>query len=205
MFVSAEMRWFWREVSPSDLERWFFRQDPAPSAGEPRVDEYLWQANEKEIGIKKRGDKPAIEVKGLVAILQDTELPLAPHFELWCKWNVEGLKMADRVITKKVRWLRKFDTTDSATLEIPLGPDERPLNGRSLPPEGCNMELTKVVVIDQPARWWTLGFEAFGGLESAPAHLRKAVSYVRSASFPSIVNGDYLSYPAWLNAQSAFH
>jgi hypothetical protein len=42
-------------------------------------------------------------------------------------------------------------------------------------------------------------------LESAPAHLRKAVSYVRSASFPSIVNGDYLSYPAWLNAQSAFH
>jgi hypothetical protein len=205
MFVSAEMRWFWRDVCPSDLERWFFRQDPAPGGGDSRVDEYLRQANEKEIGVKKRGNKPAIEVKGLVAILQDSELRLAPHLEVWCKWNSEGLRMADVVITKKVRWLRKFDTSDPATVEIPLSPDGKPLNGRSLPREGCNLELTKVVVIDQPGWWWTLGFEAFDGLESAPVNLRKAVKYVRSASFPSVVNGDYLSYPEWLNAQSTFH
>jgi hypothetical protein len=201
MFVSAEMRWFWRDVCPSDLKRWFFRQDPPPGGGDPRIDEYLRQPNEKEIGIKKRGNKPAIELKGLVATLRHSDLALAPHLEVWCKWDsvAPGLKMADKVITNKTRWLRKFDTSDSATVEIPLGPEEKPLNGRPLPKEGCNLELTEVIVTDQPGPWWTLGFEAFDGLESAPANLRKVVNYVGSASFPPIVTGTYLSYPEWLS------
>jgi hypothetical protein len=41
------------------------------------------------------------------------------------------------------------------------GSNEKPLNGRHLPKEGSNLELTEVTVTDQPGPWWTLGFEAF--------------------------------------------
>jgi hypothetical protein len=113
-----------------------------------------------------------LEVKGLVG---RTAWPLdsvAPHVEIWCKWSCKilGFRLTNAVpipITK-TRWLRQFDTSNSTLLEVSLGPDEKPKEGYSLPVQGCNGELTEVNSANLTEPWWTLGFEAFGELETVP-------------------------------------
>jgi hypothetical protein len=199
MIVTAEMRWFWSERCPPDLERWFFQSTPKAGVGLPRCDAYVRQPNGSELGVKRRGSKPGFELKGLVAILRHSELAtLAPHGELWCKWYSNGLLWDETALLtiQKVRWIRKLITSGTAIVEVPLGPDEAPLDGGSIP-GGCNLTLTKVQIVGVQGQWWTFCFEASGDVESAPNNLRSAIKYVRSGSFPSL-NGAFLSYPGWL-------
>jgi hypothetical protein len=201
MLVSAELRWFWPNQCPRELERWFFDASPGAGGGQLQCHEYLRPQNEPELGIKKRGSKPGVELKGLVSILRYPELMfLAPYCELWCKWksNAIDVPRTNSMATEKVRWIRKIDTSGPAALEIPVGPDEAPLNGGLLPKEGCNLELTKVEIVGVSGRWWTFCFEAFGDIESAPKNLQMAAKHAGSNSFPH-PNGDFLSYPAWLS------
>ena len=52
------------------------------------MDKYVPQRKEAEISLKKRGNKPEYEIKGLVSTRRAAELePLAPHIEIWCKWS----------------------------------------------------------------------------------------------------------------------
>jgi hypothetical protein len=200
MRVTAEMRWFWPNECPPDLKSWFFKPSPRAGGGLPRFDEYVQQSNASELGIKKRGSKAGIEVKGLIGTLSCPELmSLAPHCELWCKWTASDLLLnkTNSLMTKKVRWIRRLDTSGPAAYEVPVGPDEAPLNGRWLQ-EGCNLTLTKVQIVGVAGEWWTFCFEAFGDLESAPNNLQAATKHVRSMSFPQ-PNGAFLSYPAWLS------
>lgn len=57
------------------------------------------------------------------------------------------------------------------SLKIPLDPNEKPNAGYSLPIQGCNVELTEVQIVGHSGVWWTLGFEAFGELDTVPANL----------------------------------
>jgi hypothetical protein len=199
MLLSAEMRWFWPNQCPHDLERWFFDALPQAGGGKSRRDEYL-RPIEPELGIKKRGSKSGMELKGLVSIIRSSELMfLAQCSELWCKWTSDAVPITNSIAAKKIRWLRKIDTSGPAALEIPLGPDEAPLNGAALPKEGCNLELTKVEIEGVSGLWWTFCFEAFGDLESAPQNLQIAAKHAASNSLPQL-SGDFLSYPAWLSS-----
>lgn len=203
MFITAEMRWFW-PACPSDLKSWFFDHAPTPGGGQPRCDEYLRHPNQSELGIKKRGTQDYVEVKGLVATLRHPNLmPLAPHHEFWCKWTSENLSLdkQNSFVTEKVRWIRKFDTSQFTVVEVPLGPEEAPLDGISRR-EGCNLSLTNVQIVGVSRRWWTFGFEAYGNFESVSNNLRAATNYVRAQSFPK-PNGSFLSYPAWLSQFAA--
>jgi hypothetical protein len=65
---------------------------------------------------------------------------------------------------------------------------------------GCNVELTRVAFGPEPNVWWTLGFEAFGDLSSAPPALKSVVDAIRP---PAPVGGIELSYPAWIDIVSA--
>jgi hypothetical protein len=88
MRVTAEMRWFWLGQCPPDLERWFFKSSPRAGGRQPRCDEYVRPSNGAELGIKKRGSKAGVEVKGLIGTSRCPELILlAPHYELRCKWT----------------------------------------------------------------------------------------------------------------------
>jgi len=199
MIVTAEMRWFWSEECPADLKGWFFHSTPKAGGGLPRCDGYVRQANGSELGIKRRGTKAGYELKGLVAIIRHSELTtIGPHGELWCKWYVNDLPLDQAGFLKiqKVRWIRKLNLSDGAIVEVPLGPDEAPLDGRSTR-EGCNLTLTKVQIAGVAGQWWTFCFEASGDVDSAQNNLRSAIRYVRSVSFPNI-NGAFLSYPGWL-------
>ena len=84
--------------------------------------------------------------------------------------------------------------------EIPLDGNERPTKGHSLPAQGCNVELTDVQMPGHAGAWWTLGFEAFGDLDSVSANLTLTVLPEKPALVRIVASGEFLSYPAWLQA-----
>jgi hypothetical protein len=200
MFVSAEIRWFYPDECPTNLHRWFGEMSPAHGGGKLRIDEYLSQTNQSEVSIKKRGGKPGVEIKGLIAVCRSELVPFAPYVELWCKWRLHAsaLEMTKRMIIQKTRWIRTYDTSGAAIVEIPLQADEKPLNGQPLPQQGCNVEISKIQIAEEPRQWWTLGFEAFGDLDSAPGNLLKTTQYLIAHSFPLPICGEFLNYPSWL-------
>jgi hypothetical protein len=200
MFVSAEIRWFYPDECPANLHRWFGEASPSPGGGKLRIDEYLSQTDQSEVSIKIRGGRPGVEIKGLVAVCRSELVPFAPYVELWCKWRlqVSALEMTKRMIIQKTRWIRTYDTSRAAIVEIPLQADEKPLNGQPLPQQGCNVEISTIQIAEDSRQWWTLGFEAFGDLDSAPGNLLKTAQFLITRSFPLPICGEFLNYPSWL-------
>jgi hypothetical protein len=205
MLQSAEIRWFWRGALPPGLEDWFRGRGAHPCAaggGGTRTDEYLRDPGQGELGIKSRGGKPGLEIKGLVEVATPglAVAPFAGPVEIWVKWSCEALDLGSRprIPTEKQRWLRKFDTAGPTPEEIPLDDAERPVGGRPLPERGCNVELTRVGL---PAGivWWTLGFEAFGRLATLQADLAAAAAALAGRRPPPLPGGILASYPAWLD------
>jgi hypothetical protein len=202
MQISAEIRWFWPVKCPDGVEIWFRSGHTPPGGGTAREDEYLYEPKQTELGLKRRGEKPGVEAKGLVTVLpQPSEtIPFVGPIEIWCKWPMLTLKLSDVSIvsTKKIRWLRKFDTGGGDPTEISVGEDEAPTDRRPLPRLGCNVELTRVEVGGEDI-WWTLGFEAFGELASVERSLRSTLSLMAARRPPSLASGELLNYPAWLS------
>ena len=108
--------------------------------------------------------------------------------------------MGDEVAITKTRWLRKFDTGKYVRAEIPLDANGKPTKAHLLPVQGCNVELTDVQVLRQTGAWWTLGFEAFGDLDSVSANLTLTVLPEKPALVRIVPSGEFLSYPAWFQA-----
>jgi hypothetical protein len=203
MFLSAELRWFWSEA-PAGLEAWF--RDEAihgcrSGGGDTRVDRYLLEKRQQELGIKLRGSKPGVEIKGLVVsrLADSTVEPFAGPVQMWAKWSSEAMTLDQRPlldITKR-RHLRKFDTQGETPTEVPLTSDEKPADGRPLPEAGCNVELTAVTVYT--TTWWTLGFESFGDLGNVERSLL-ATAEVLAQRNPPLLDGGYIEgYPRWIS------
>jgi hypothetical protein len=204
MQLSAEIRWFWSKVPPPQLEGWFRNatEDTCPAGGgEKRQDDYLYDGSQIELGLKRRGGKAGVEIKGLVAAAWGnlTANPFAGPIELWSKWTSEVLELAsDRTVPiEKVRWLRKFDTAKQVPEEIPLDSKEKPLGKRVLPEIGCNVELTRITLRDDEV-WWTLGFESFGTFQTLGKDLCAVAATLAARQPPQIGTGLLASYPSWL-------
>ena len=209
MQISAEIRWFWSDVPPPKLEEWFrdaTEDTCAAGGGESRVDEYLYDGNQIELGLKRRGGKPGVEVKGLVAAEWGklTATPFVGPIELWTKWTSEVLELnSDRTVPiKKIRWLRKFDTAKQFPEEIPLDGKEKPLGTRPLPELGCNVELTQITLGDNKV-WWTLGFESFGTIQTVDKSLYAVAATLATRQPPELGTGLLASYPDWLKEHVA--
>ncbi len=204
MQVSAEIRWFWRNEPPPGLKDWFCKADHhfcSAGGGGTRMDEYLRDARQVELGIKRRGGKKGVEVKGLVAVTWGGLAvgPFAGPIQLWTKWTAEPLELqsSSTVVTEKRRWLRKFDTTMPLPQEVPLDAHEKPLDKRPLPALGCNVELTQVRLPNGQV-WWTLGFESFGTIWTVENDLRAVATTLVARRPPGLGEGMLASYPAWL-------
>lgn len=202
MQVSAEIRWFWRAKCPDAIETWFRSGSTQPGGGSAREDEYLHEPTQLEFGLKRRGKNIGVEAKGLVAVLPQPSnaVPFFGLIEIWCKWQLltVALRGLPTVPTRKIRWLRKFNTSGEEPSEIPLGEDEAPVDGRVLPGLGCNVELTRVELCGEQV-WWTLGFEAFGELSSVERSLRNTLSIMATRQPPPLGTGELLNYPTWLS------
>jgi hypothetical protein len=204
MQLSAEIRFFWSNEKPTALESWFMDQAvhrcPA-GGGKLRADVYLLDEKQIELGVKTRGDKPGVEVKGLVATLGNA-VEFNAHeisIEFWSKWPSQalGFDSAAGVTLHKKRWLRKFDTTNARVAELTLDPDERVVGGSAMPGMGCNVEWT---IVDTPGgeTCWTLGFEAFGHLQDVENSLRSVVRIMRERKPPLAPGAMATSYPEWI-------
>jgi hypothetical protein len=207
MQVSAEARWFWREAPPDGLERWFVDRPIAAGGGTPRIDEYLLDARQQELGIKTRGDaggRPGaggIEVKGLVEIRAPLPPPFPARVQIWTKWTSFALPIdgVPRVTIRKTRRLRKFDTGGPAVRELALDAGEGLIDrSAALPARGCHMELVALEAGDGRARWSTFGFEAFGPLDTIADSLARTIEHVQPVDAAVLAGGLELSYPSWL-------
>lgn len=212
MQVSAEIRWFWRDEVPG-LRDWFL--DPihhgfAPGGGEERIDVYLRDQSQEELGIKLRGVKgdkkddesKEVEIKGLVSVVEGqlNEGPFVGDIEIWTKWKSNQLTLSDKdslISIKKRRWLRKFDADGTSLIEIELGADERPLK-RQLPDRGCNIEFTEIEIQDNGQVWWSFGFESFANLSTVEMGVRAAAKEIATRNPKEFTGGLLASYPKWL-------
>jgi len=204
MLISAEIRWFWRDTAPEGLEDWFSGAAGHPNAaggGGTRTDDYLRDTTQSELGIKRRGGRKSIEIKGLVSVLQEglDAGPLVGEIELWAKWisGAVDLESDATIAVGKRRMFRKFDTSGPLPEEVLLGPDEAPIGGRQWPSRGCNAELTRVT-LERGDVWWTFGLEAFGTLSTVERDLRAVADVLSSRRPPELPEGLLASYPAWL-------
>jgi hypothetical protein len=209
MQVSAEIRWFWNNVPPPKLKEWFRNatKDTCPAGGgEPRVDKYLYDRSQVELGFKRRGAKPGVEVKGLVTAKWGnlTATPFVGPIDLWTKWTSEVLELRSgwTVPIEKIRWLRKFDTAKQFPEEIPLDSKEMPFGNRALPELGCNVELTQITLADNKI-WWTLGFESFGNIQTVDKSLYAVATTLATRQPPELGTGLLASYPDWIKENVA--
>ena len=207
MIVTAELRWFWSAQAPVGLAAWFFAENIhgcRPGGGRERLDSYLCDPEQTELGIKRRASAVETEVKGLVGLLP---LPfvlggLAGRAELWSKWSSEALKIPHLtlVTVRKKRWLRKIVPGKAGYMELPLNEDEHPLGPGPVPRAGCNVELTQATA-PNGSDWWTLGLEAYSRLGEVEDHLRGAVELLEVRQPPHLAEGArQLNYPEWLSA-----
>src|SRR5205085_9026499 len=128
MKVSAEARWFWRDSLPRSVHDWFHAGKIAPGGGRTRDDVYL-RTSELELGIKRRGSVPGVEIKGLVSSLPPLAVgSITVHPQLWTKWSTPAFDIASLacVTTHKRRLLRKLSGDVQPLMEIALGEDELP-------------------------------------------------------------------------------
>jgi len=204
MEVSAEIRWFWQGTGPTGLHAWF--SDCADGGGIPRTDVYLLDPQQAELGIKLRGGKSGIEVKGLVAtIANGSRHPsFAGPIEIWTKWPSTALSLTGAAVIQvnKTRRLRKFDTAWTPVREVSLDAQEHPSDGQRLPDEGCDVEYTEISVDGFPP-WVTFGFEAFGLLETVAGNLRSVAARLAQRRPPPFDLGWCASYPLWLRRLAA--
>jgi hypothetical protein len=204
MLVSAEIRWFWRRDPPPGLHDWFCgtRHHPCRArGGQERVDRYLRDPDQTELGLKLRGGGKGVQVKGLIDVVSDgvAAAPFTGPVEIWCKWTSDGLRLrpSTTIAVEKQRRMRKFDATVHPPKEVPLGANEKPANGRPLPDLGCNVELTQVKPPNGEV-WWTFCFEAFGTPETVVNDLRATAEALASRTPPPLDGGLIASYPTWL-------
>lgn len=211
MQLSAELRWFWN-TPQEQLKDWFCGADAhgfVCGGATSRVDSYL-RAPQVELGLKHRGGKNGVEIKGLVSIAErSTTNPFEGEVELWSKWTSETLRldMERTVTTEKQRWLRKFDTTRSIPVEIRLDGEERSADNVSPPIQGCSVEFTQVRFLDwktdeqieDTSVWWTFSFESFGELHTVHRSMIMVAETIASREPPEFDASLRLSYPAWLS------
>jgi hypothetical protein len=200
MELSAEVRWFWSVKEPhvtARIEGWFQGIGRfTPGGGRHREDVYLVEPDLEKLGLKERGGKPGVEVKAFLG--EQGELWGTP-VQLWSKWTARGLTIEahGRVLTRKMRRLRKFDLQGASVVEIELGADEKPKQAQQkLPAVGCNVELTRVELPGKGEEWWTLGLEAFAAdLDKAHSTLHRLAAGLARPDVSAVLAA---SYPEWL-------
>lgn len=199
MFPTVEVRWFYAGPIPTEVLEWFQWEAWTPEDQPYRVDRYLRLEGMRSLGIKLREGRLELKQRHRSYGIVHFDERISGFVESWRKWS--------------------FGTTESgARLDILLAPDsswidvqkERKLRRYQLakdgwvvsdleryPPQGCNLELTSIMIGQRP--WYSLGLEAFGdeGRLVEDLHTVAQHALVQGAA-PTLSHKDSYSYPAWL-------
>jgi len=219
MLPTVEVRWFYKgDIPETTLQR--FRSGELPQEKEPieeRRDLYLYLPGYPRLGIKLRGtsirrqnsaDQLEIKQRQLEGGIVTFVPGVTGRLERWSKWAFHGEASGPQLSTiltakdeawvsvGKVRYMRRYKVTgDKKVLAVPLN---------DWPDNGCNVELTKVIVPGGQV-WWTLGFEAFGEADLAiEANLMLTANYFFVGTDVGMFEEkDSYGYPSWLNVVMA--
>ncbi len=208
MLHSAEIRWYADGPLPGEVLSWFAGGQTLEP--EVRSDSYLVFPECETVGVKLREGK--LEIKGLVDPPREltTAFGVTGRADRWVKWSFgsDGLRALEAelhqsgtwVEVHKERYLRKFSADQGTPAEV------RP-QAKPFPRAGCNVELTRVRLDDDPRAWFSLGFEAFGPADGVAATLQAVLPVFLEANggAPGIPLGTHnsLSYPAWLASRAS--
>ena len=206
MLITAEIRWFWPDDASTSRLDWFVssqRHGGPPAEPAARVDRYLVDGVQPELGIKLRGGRSGVEIKGLVdaraAVLSSP--PFDGAIEIWSKWwTVDiGLDAGRTVEVEKRRWVRAFDSTGPKPVEVSELVPAWYLGTAEMPARGCNVEVTRVAGPEGEV-WWTIGFEAYGALSTVVEDLVAVAGVMAVRRPPEMSDAVCQSYPAWLGS-----
>lgn len=210
-FATCECRWFFDGEIDDDVVDWFRNRKPWRQShdlgslewpGRVRVDRYAMIPNNRDIGIKWRGEPVEggggpLEFKAKVASLGVQKLApgVTGVVERWIKWTCDGEAMqASRLLDVEKRRILRTVRFDGSTdhLEVPPG------DSGSCVYRGLQVELTRLSLAGDS--FWTLGFEGFPDssdlreefARSVPVFLRELPHALTLSSETSF------AYPEWL-------
>jgi hypothetical protein len=160
--LSAEIRWFIEGKIPEDVKKWFYASRLKEKEEEERTDTYLIYLRAKSCGVKFRNSK--FEIKTLVEDLGFRKYGsnVEGKAGIWEKLSIKGelVKTFKQKVTegevkwvevKKQRVIRKYSIDKAKVEEVNAILKH--------PPNGCNVELTKIEINEVPH--WTFAFDSF--------------------------------------------
>ncbi|MBV8538790.1 MAG: hypothetical protein JO128_24545 [Alphaproteobacteria bacterium] len=190
---SAEARWFFDGNVPEEAVRWFHRSQP-PKPPAERSDTYVRQRGCASVGIKFREQK--FEVKSLCAGPEPIEIAAgaAGFTDRWVKWSVTSAALPE---------LERDIRAGAEILEVGKRRWMRGVSAAHARSAGCDAELCEITLGKATA--WTFAFEAYGRPDAVADHLAAAMQeFLSGAPAPFALSVAHsLSYPAWLDRQSA--
>jgi hypothetical protein len=200
MYSTAEIRWFFPGLIPSEVHEWFISAAAPIDASEKRTDKYLMLPDSATIGVKIRRCRLEIKVRSFEYGEVQLHPDVSGRMERWRKWSV-GLDQEDEglgdilsrgsgwVDVSKERMLARFAVEDKINVR-PIGIDD---DARS----GCDVELTAVEAWGR--QWWTVAFESFGEEHILGHNLARVAERIFAAGKPPILSLSHsCSYPQWL-------
>lgn len=209
MEISAEVRLWWPASQGDRLTIWFaelsdidpggsLSLEPGNAGADPRTDVYLCDPAQPDVGVKIRSvwtPHEEVEIKSLIDV-RNPELAFGP-VTIWVKSGARGLQLdpSRTVATSKFRSLRRYAWDGELLNEVTLDANENALVGGE-PTSGCNVELARVEIQGVETCRYTVGFEAFGSLETVEPTLRRCVQHTAGRSPPpALEHAEAASYP----------
>jgi hypothetical protein len=210
-FASCECRWFFEGDVDDQVVDWYRERRPWKRSYDlgplewpkrARVDRYLRIPNNRDVGIKWRGEPvegegERFEIKGRVASLGAQTLApgVTGVVERWIKWACSGEAMhaSNLIDVEKRRLLRKVRLDpQAADIEVPV------MGAGSRVERGLQIELTRLSVAG--VAHWTLSFEGFPDSSDLREPLIRSVSlFLRELPDALKLSSEVsFSYPEWL-------
>ncbi len=207
MFLSAEVRWFFKGRVPDDMRLWFEAAGPATTEPQ-RTDDYLVLPGCVTTSVKLRDGR--LEVKAL------TQPPRLVTFrqgitglkDAWVKWSSETTDIdtsGGLVRGSKDPWISVSKTRRLRLVSLESGKPAEVSPGHGYLSAGCQVELTAIDAWSRTqgpsdaAPWWSLSFEAFGNERAMQDGLDLVIDDFFEEP-PPVTLSQYtsLSYPVWL-------
>lgn len=161
MLESVELRWFYEDHSPLNLDK-IFKSSKIQTNYEIRSDYYLLIKNCDYIGIKLRNSRLEIKWRNYDQLFDLPKLNISGKIEHWIRWEWNDInpfkdivqflqvnKVNPWVKIDKKRFQKKFNIQNKLLVEVTS-------NEQS---SDFAIEITELKVNNQ--LWWSVGFDSF--------------------------------------------
>lgn len=199
MLSTEEMRWFFAGTIPLPVTAWFEACVSDMPAQLPRTDYYLRLAEGDSLGVKLRQGRIEVKQREEADTLIQLGERAAGRMESWRKWSFELVETGESV-TDAAQWVGVWKARRWCLFTVGENGRITPAPAATILEQGYACELTDVHLVDSPERWWSLGFEAFGGtaVERQERLLHVARQFLGRKDAPPLAAGQSYSYPKWL-------